>query len=690
MITIPQKTNKSYNVSSEGDLFGNVVNTRNMDFTKKGFASLARKAMALYTEAQDADFETPIFITSDESLVYICTSGEFFTVSPDGDLNFQKKNTSPPSVGFQSDYAFFTADIHVSGSTHVYSLNGSTWTSRITGLSSSYPHPMCVSEHQSYLAVGNGNTVRLYNSSYTLVTTCTIPSSQVVTWIRWRGNLLYFGTRNITGGLGKMYIWNGSGTAANAAYSVGTTHAFTGFEYENTMAVITSNGRFLLFTGSGFSALRDDAGREVAFPVYFTDYVWGLTGATSNLLSKVANRGAVVDGRKIYIVVDSSIEKADGDAITPNSMPNFPSGLWCFDPAIGLYHMSGVDTIQVKKATMSAVAVSNNTITLSSAVVYETGDAVLFDDTFSAPDLENGAVYYAIKVDSTHIKLALTAKLAQAGTPITLSAWTPSGTGYIMFNSQKQIGATEVERGGCVHILSESIFPRYMGNKIIFGCDTRNNTNTSVGTVMTLGMGKNIGSYTTPRIQADNFTDVVRKLCSKFKEINYTSRKILIKYKTSKTNRWGVPGRGSRDGGPNAVWATSTTFTIDPTNVDVSTLQEGDEIYFLKGACAGYTAHVTDITVNSSTSWTITIDETMPDVTASDETYFTYFDWIKYATISNTDDAQSAQTGLFKKSIAKNAKWFQIKIELRGYCDRDDSHDMEELALITGADQNYG
>lgn len=115
----------------------------------------------------------------------------------------------------------------------------------------------------------------------------------------------------------------------------------------------------------------------------------------------------------------------------------------------------------------------------------------------------------------------------------------------------------------------------------------------------------------------------------------------------------------------------------------------GDEVEFYFGAASGYTAHISAITVNSATDWTITLDESMPDVTASDLSDFFYENWTKYRTISTADDAKAAATGLLNAAITENAKWMQLKVEIRGYCDILEPVDLEEVMLLTGADQKY-
>lgn len=685
-VFIPSKQTKKYSAANNGDLFGNLVRTRNLDFNKKGYLSLAGKPNVFYTEAQDADFQTPIAIASDSDSYYVITSDHFFTLSLSLH-NFsisEKTSGTPPGFSFNSDYAFYTEDIHVSGTTSVcsYDLSGDTWTSRITGLSSSYPHPLCVSEHQQYLAVGNGNSVRLYDSGYNLITTCTVPAAQIVTWIRWKGNLLYFGTRNYFGGEARMYVWNGSGTAAQAGYGVGSAWAMSGCEYEDTIVVASQNGRLLRFSGNGFVSLRTNDGQEVNFPIYYTKRTWTSSASNTNLLSPVASRGMIAKGSRIYMNVASEIGSNNGDI--PNYLINFPSGLWVFDPDIGLYHKGGVDHQQMAKVTVSGL--NGDILELPAAQVFETGDPVATGTLFTLTGVDSNKIYYAIKVDSTHLKLANTPYEAQAGAAMTLGGSLTSE--QLIFAVYKSCGSVRVDRGGPVALINETeAAALFLGSEVLYGSEVNNNTGTTVGTVMSLGMGRNVGSFVTPKIQAENVTDLFKKLIAKFGPLNYNTRKIIVKYRTAL--KWGSPGRQTHDGFYGAVWINSNSFTVNPKNTDVYALAVGDEIEIQYGAAGGYTAHVSAITVNSSTDWTITLDESMPDVAASDQSVFVHENWTKYKTISNADDLKAAVKGFANYSFGKNAKWVQLKIELRGYADYDDTLDLEEVMLLSGADQKY-
>jgi len=692
-IFIPQKENKRYSVNLATDLFGNISHARNLDFTRPGYISLGRKPYTLYTETEDVDFETPLAILSDDDDYYVVTSEDTFVLDPgSSDVGISKPaGGTPPANGFQSDGVFFNGELHVSGSTTINSLNGSTWTSDYSGLSSSYPHPLCVSEHQQYLAVGNGNTVRLISTAYALITTLTIPSDHVVTWIRWRANLLWCGTRNIQGGEAKVFLWNGSGTAAQAGYGVGSEWAFSGcvYDVESTIAVVSASGQLLKFGGSGFIPMRDDAGNEMNFPVYYLGVPWGSSAATSNLRGKVTSRGMEAKGRRIYMVVSGEIDFTNGG--TPDYIPNFPSGLWIYDPKVGLYHRAGAD--HKKHAVVTFSSLASDTLTMASAQVYETGDPVQVITQGSLTGDIDEIIYYAIKVSSTQIKLALTPQQALAGANITITGSVTSAE--MVMNVYQSVGAPFISGPGGVCVVKAAGIARFTGSEVVYGADVRLPASSSVvASVMSLGMGKNVGNFVTAKIQAGAVTDSFAELVSKFGDLNIPSRKILVKYRTKK--RWGLPGRRDMLSSNLATWATSTTFTINPKTYDVYSVQEGDEVEFLDGGAAGYTAHITDITVDSATQWTFTIDEAMPDVTAGDTSKPLFQNWTKLLTISSTEDAIAAAEGLKKAAVdaegddAQNkAKWIELKIELRGYTDIEETMDFEEVMLGNTPDQNY-
>ena len=389
------------------------------------------------------------------------------------------------------------------------------------------------------------------------------------------------------------------------------------------------------------------------------------------------------------MAVENTIAFTNGG--TPDFLPNFPGGLWVFDPGVGLYHKAGVD--HKKHAVVSFSSLASDVLTMSSAQVYETGDPVEIIAVGSLTGDIDTIIYYAIKVSSTQIKLALTPQQAVAGANITITG-AVAGASMVM-NVYQSVGAFKTERQGGVCTVKAAGVARFSGIEVLYGGDVElPASGASVGAVMSLGMGKNVGSFVTPKIQATAVTDAFSRFVSKFGDLNISTRKIVVKYRTKR--RWGLPGRMDVRNGV-ATWVTSSTFTINPKTYDMYSVQVGDEVEFLDRAAGGYTAHITNITVDSATQWTIAIDESMPDVTATETSHILIDNWTKYLVISTTDDAAAAASGIKKAALgadgddAKNkAKWIELKFELRGYTDIEETMDFEEVMLLNTADQNYG
>lgn len=685
---IPDKLTKAWNVSPNGDLFGNLIRTRNVDFNKRGYLALAKKPAAFFSTLEHASFLVPLCIQCDNTTAYVITTGGMFTFSTGGPAPTGLRNNggTPPSFGFPSDGCFYLGIFHASGTQTVGSLAsvGGNWTERITGLSTSYPHPVCNSEHQQYLAVGDGNTVKLYDggASYSLIRTLTIPSNLVVEWIRWRSNILYIGTRAISGGDAKLILWDGSGTGANASYSAGCDWIYSGCEYDSSIAIVTSTGQILRFNGGGFDEIAN-------FPVYYKGLSWSSPSSTSNLVGKVASRGMIAKGRRLYLNIDGA-HYGQGGGVT-DYIPEQPGGAWVYDPDVGLYHKGGLDNFTVQDLEVSSV--SSNVLTFGSSITYATGDPVLCTSKSGLTGVVATIVYYAIRVTSTTMKLAFSAKDAQNGVNITIGG-TPNSLDKFRFSTYRSVGATRVERPGGIALVQSNIMNMFNGSEIIFAGQVNSYTaSTQVNVICSLGMGKNVGSFITPKIQATGVTDKIKKLIAKFSSMNYDTRKVIVKYRTARA--FNLPGRGGVGGATapyEATWASSNSFTISSANFDISGFAVGNEIEFIEGAAAGYAAHIATIDVSSSPTVTITLDESMPDVSSAQTSYFFVDNWSKYKAVTLADDPAAARDGFKKHTIAgllKGSKWIQLKVELRGYSDIDEGTEIEEIAVINEQDQKY-
>ncbi|MGV8130920.1 MAG: hypothetical protein ACP5N7_02345 [Candidatus Pacearchaeota archaeon] len=506
------------------------------------------------------------------------------------------------------------------------------------------------------MAIGDGNAVKLYNTSHTLFSTLTLPLDLEVRWIRYNSGNLYIGTKHLGGGNAMLYVWNGVGTSAQGGYPVDGTFIFSGCVYDNSIAIMTSTGRLMRFNGGGFSELAN-------LPVYYAQYSWYGNTPTAG---KVINRGMIADGSIIYINIDGSL--ADNSI----RLVNQPSGLWVFDPKVGLYHRAGFATAKTESRSIdntTGINTSTNTITVSSYTA-QTGTKVLYTCSVSgeAEGLSPKTFYYLIRVSSTELKLALTYNDAVSGNAVDI---TSQGTSQILyFHDDDDFGAVANINVGAVGLISDydtndSVIYRSMnGSRVLFGAYISNDTlSSAVYTLQTLTEGENRGNVVTQRVHSSQLKDLWEKLYIKFDDVYEGNDKIIVKYRTS--NKYGFPIFTFP---ATVTWTNSISFT---TSHDLSAVSVGDEVEILSGSGAGYLAHITNIQEGDS-AWIVTLDETI-SVSANDKSYISIQNWKKagIGTSETIDKILNAVCG-------KNSKWVQLKIELRGVSQPT----LEEIQII--------
>lgn len=650
MIKLPN--NKRWKTDYSSDCFGSIVAGQNLDFDREGYLSLAPRAVNIYNQDSDAGFSYPFAIeyfansTADGYLV-LTRGGAYNVVISSGvavteiatDSTFA--NAFPDLVIWQG-LAVFSAHT----GTTVQSWDGASFTSRITGLTSTKPIPLCVFENKNQLAVGNGNTVKTYNSSWSLQVTCTLPADYEVISIRWEENKVFIGTRNIHGGEGKIFVWNGAGTEAQAGYGVGCARVYSLCRYKAGIVAIVNSGQILRWNGGGFEPLKDAYGVEANFPVWYEDRLWQDEDSGVARIGKVFDRGSIADGDIIYINVSSSVASNESDTL----LKNFPSGIWVFDPKVGLYHKAL--TCSDLWQTVAVSSVASSVLTLASAVHTETGEPIFINNVGSLTGITADYTYYAIKVTTSTFKLALSPADALAGDFITLGG--SAGSAEVVVAKNRQIGNVNDFYAGAVGLVSPLDVPDTIINSpIIWGGVPfkLGDVDANYFSLNILSQANNVGYFVTPKIYSDQVEDVWQRLVTKLGSLNLDTDKIVVKYRTKE--RFGMPSRPSQ--------GTYTSSTV--LGGTINTYQQaavGDEVVITKGYGAGRSAHITAI--NGAE---LTIDEATPNVSGAEEVEFYVTDFKKLLVITNT--TPRVGDGFIKQAMTDaQSSWVQFKVELRG------------------------
>lgn len=644
----PQSTDKKYRVSHVEEYGADIIDTRNLDFSKEKYISTQNKPIVLFTNTDDSNYANLLSVVSTESLYYFVTSDGIYS----SNLAFptaptELTTTSRPNIRLNTDAVAFGGNLVVSGDNSVGYYDGS-WHSGVTGLSTSYPHPLCVYETGTVLAVGNGNTVTTYNTGYALQNTLTIPVEYVVTAIRARSNNLYIATRNISGGGAKLFIWNGTTTGAQYFYGVAADWMYSICEYNNSIAVITSAGQLLYYNGGGFDELAN-------LPVYGTPYSWSSSNAIASGIGKVANRGMIAKGKNLYINIDGSITIANSLGYPGLYMAGQPSGLWEYIPTKGLSHVAGYPHSKYQTITIGSVTASELDF---SGIGHgcETGDAVYVNVATGLVGITNQQTYYAIKASNTSLKLALTPADANAGSALTITG-SPSSAS-VCVEKLDSLGATLIVNPGAIGLINTVIPNNFFGSKLIFGGQTKDSGGNNAYVLLSLGLGRSRGNFVTIAIESQELTDEFKNVYISTVNLSQAVDSIHVKYKTNQTVEY--PTMSSA-----ITWTSGTVFTATTSSsVDFANVQVGDEIYIIQGAGSGYTAHITTI-VPVGTTYTVTLDEAIPLIASGNTSLIVVDNWTALATtISTTSPLLAEEYGHIL--MGKQGSWSKLKVELRG------------------------
>lgn len=657
MVTIP--TGKKWSQTNSGEVFGMIHASKNISFDKEGYAQLSKRPTA--TIYNVSNFETLVACDylkdSSNSGYYALTAAHPFMFNLDGgtptDLN---------GSGHGSDISFdgciWQAKWYISQSSSFanYVAASTSWTTGLGSLNGGVPHPVCVWESANYLAIGDGSQVKLYDKNHTLQTTIVIPSTYQVRWLRYNHNRLYIGTKNTSGGDAVMFVCSDStSTSAADAWPVAANWLFSGIAYKSSIAVMTSRGQLLWFNGGGWDELGN-------LPVYYTTYSWFQGQGYVN--GRMEQRGMKTDGHLIFLNIDGFV--GDNYLILEGQ----PSGLWVYDPNIGLTHRAGISLDKHQKITISSVNTTTDVFTAGSSFTALTGVKVWYKTGSPSTGLESYRYYYLIRVDSTHFKMAKSYANAIAGTAIDITAGGSSEE--LHYCDELDCGGTlsGAMEAGAVCLVSEldgnplptsTGFGYMTGSQVIYGASNIPSADggSQLDLVLSLAIGYNRGYIAIQKVFSSNVRDSFRYLIGKVGRLFQVSDEVVFKWRM--VDKIDYPMLVMVTDAAQATWVNGTSFT---TTKDISNVADGDEVEFTAGRGNGITAHVFGLPSLSGGTYTVTLDEAVPGVTAGDKSGFVLQNWKKMKSGLDMTDPN----GVYNSTIPGNPKkWVQLKIELRGH-----------------------
>jgi hypothetical protein len=331
-------------------LFGNIYETKNIDFSLPGFLKIAPRTRYVGREdASTASYENLLSIAyaaaggtasgfSSTYLYYLLTNDTIYVATPSLGNFGALTNATPPTVTIYSDLISpRPSNIFVTSNQDVNLLSGGTWVNGLinsgggTILDASTPHPLCYG-FDGLIYIGNGNDVTSIEISGNnpVGNVVVLPAIQQIQWIRSFNAAIWIGTRNLGNGNAKVYQWDAVADNFNQEFDVDAQWVYSACDWQGNFYIMTNDGRLMSFNGAGFT--------EVArLPVYTdiisqNNYVYG----NAFSLGSIFQRGmSVIDG-KIHVLISAEATTDAGDTYEATS--KLPAGIWVYDPEVGFYH----------------------------------------------------------------------------------------------------------------------------------------------------------------------------------------------------------------------------------------------------------------------------------------------------------------------------------------------------------------
>lgn len=655
MIEIPGTTSR-FSQPNSSDLLGNVYYTKNINFDLEGYIGLSPRSIAFINKDVDTDFGIPVSIGRNNSFNVQTTDQNFVAnISNQSSSVTQDAGTGNPGGSFFGYGKFWQNQWHVTNSTGLYYKSSSTgnWTNTGVTLTASIPHPMAVFQNLNRLAIGDGNTVDTYSTSYgASVQTLTLPSEFEVSGLAYNNTKLGVVTKLSDTAENQnneafFFIWDGATSQANQGYGTGSDYVISIVPYKSSFAILTRQGQLRYFNGGGF----EDIGQ---FPVYFENKVWG-----DPVNALMYGDCLVVDGDVIYMLINADI--ANYGKKNQDKLQNMPSGVWCYDPKVGVYHKysPSISLQTFLTVTTANINSSTDTMTTTTGTVPDTGNPVKMLYSVSDPivGLEPGSVYYIIKVSPTEFRVATTRENALNGIaiPITANSSNPS---YFLALTLVDYSQTYTGRlGGLANSNLETLNASFFFGGELFD-DSVTTLNTLCGLVKEFD---NIGYFVTPKIIANGQEDIIQNFFVSYRPLK-ASDSIIVKHRERELTNIPVST-------PTATNTSVCYWTADNEFTTISNISEvynyftsgGDvEVEVVSGCGGGQMVQVSNI-VESSGTYTVTLEDSLLGITVGQGSNVFFDNWKTIGTITSADQDE------FKKiPVGLSSNWHQFKVIMKG------------------------
>lgn len=660
MIKLPQQNRWVQNNRSDKynpNAFGLLDLTKNINFDEEGYLKLSPRTVTIIDEAENGDFGVPLAIgkVSETEFIVATSSNANFNISiPTTTLTCAENDgTAEPTLTSDSYAVYFNDKWVATTATGMFyrdisSDDSATWTdTSITATTSGVKHILEVFRSRNQLCISNGNTVREYNTAFSLQVTLTIPADFEIVGMAYNNYKMGIITRPATASANTnafLFIWDGSSTTAGQGVDIGSESAISITAYKASFVVLTRSGKLLYFNGGGFDTLDE-------FPFYNDGYQLGLS--TSDV---AFGENMIVDDDKILVHVGFTFQSI-GRKKELFDYYN-PSGVWCYDPLVGLHHKYSPSISKAYNfgVTDANVNTTTDVMTVSSGTLPATGSIVRYiagTTEIGGLTLQND--YYLIKTATTTFKLATTKEYALQGIAIDLTSVGSGGNNYFYMYDLKDYSATFYDDAGALGKIGGT--STYYQDIFIGGDFDTTALASNDSLCMVVPFLENRGYFQTLKFFSEEIRDSSNHLLIKFKPLG-DNDSIVVKSRYEDVI--GIPV------------ATLTSATWDGTNTLHATHDFSEaktyfdaggelELEIVSGAGAGTISKITDIGSGSGV-YSFSLEDNVLGAASTLSCHFVINNFAHATTITSANN----NDGYVLVPINTTGKFIQFKIELRG------------------------
>lgn len=671
MYILPDPSTKKFTQLNASDLLGNLFYTKCLIFDNDGYVKLAPRCVRIASEQDTGDFDIPIsfgrfgqgnfhIVTADKAFDTNITRNSSIMVSED-------VTTNAPELDFDSTGIWFNNLWHaVDNRAHLMYKDSFGWHDTGIVLTVGVTHAMEVFRNKNLLAVSNGNSVQLYDTSYVLQTDdiLGIPVDFEIIGMSYVGGQMGIITILSSAVSGQnqeafFFVWNGVGVSTTDGQTIpcGSDGIMAISPYQSGWVIVTRGGQLLSWNGGGFAEIAK-------FQFYNSEIEWSSPSTKSMFGNSIQ-----VDGDKLYINISSNLGQFGGK--DEHYMSNYPGGVLCYDSNVGLYHRYSPS---VSKASMVTVTNTNidttgNIFSKTSGTLPATGNPVIYTYNRSTQigGLKVGTIYYIINIDGTHFKLAFTKDDAIAGNAIDITS-IGDVTNYFMMVDIVDYGISlSPGRTAGVALFGSNDL---MYEKLIFGGDYSDvdSNDTDFGTLCMPVPGlKNIGYFVTTKISSQEVEQMFKNIILKCGRLD-TDDYLMIKYKNEDIA--GIPVTTPQKDSLRCQWTDTKTFItsadLSEATAYLSTDEAELECEFTAGAAAGQMSQIASIQ-GSAGVYTVLLEDELEGAVAGRFSDILIENWKVLKTTEDDVQMTSSNTnGHSQFSIDKNSKWIMFKVILGG------------------------